>query len=286
MVLPILLAFLFLNTLGLGGYGGHVAYGNAGEDHAGQPPATVPAATPSEAGKDWVEEKLGGFVPLSAGFTDENGTEVVLADIIDKPTIVIPVYFYCPSSCSQNLANLAVSIKQLKARPGKDFRVIAISFNEEETTDDAARAKRNYLKLAGESFPEREWQFLTGTREAITALTSALGYRFQKMPDETFIHPSALATVAKDGKIIRYVYGSFIPGDIDMAIVDAAKGTPSLSVKRLLEICFGSDPNANKSLIDTVKISVLIVFIGGLAIFVLYIRKLGRRSVTGDGRKE
>ncbi len=238
--------------------------------------ASAPASL--EAGKDWVEEKTGDFVPLASRFVDEEGQGVSLADIIDRPTLLLPIYFYCPSACSQNLANLAASLKQLKSVPGKDFRVIAYSFNERETTDDARRAKWNYLKLAGESFPAGEWRYLTGGRDAVMALSTAIGYRFQKMEDGTYIHPSALVAVAGDGKIIRYVYGTFIPGDIDIAIADAAKGTPSLSVKRLLGMCFGSDPDANKAVFSAVKVLVSIAFVGGVAAFMLYARKRGRRA--------
>jgi len=225
-------------------------------------------------------------VPLDARFIDETGGEVALRDIIDRPTLLLPIYFYCPSACSQTLANLAISLKQLKSVPGKDFRVIAYSFNEKETAEDAGRAKKNYLKLLDPSFPAGEWRYLTGSREAILAVTTAIGYRFQRMADETYIHPSALVAVAGDGKIIRYVYGSFIPGDIDMAIADAAKGTPSLSVKRLLRMCFGSDPNANKFVFNTVKVVVSAAFLGGIAAFVFFFRKRHRRSGEGRGHNE
>ncbi len=252
-------------------------------DPAEQQHIVLPAPASLEAGKDWVEEKTGGFVPLASRFIDEEGNGVSLADIIDRPTLLLPIYFYCPSACSQNLANLATSLRLLKSLPGKDFRVIAYSFNERETADDARRAKKNYLKLAGESFPAGEWRYLTGSREAVMALSTAIGYRFQKMEDETYIHPSALVALAGDGKIIRYVYGTFIPGDIDMAIADAAKGTPSLSVKRLLGMCFGGDPDANKSVFHVVKILISIVFIGGAVALGLSARKRGRRSENGSG---
>ncbi len=69
-----------------------------------------------------------------------------------------------------------------------------------------------------------------------------VGFRFQKVDDETFIHPAALMVIAADGKIIRYVYGSFLAGDIDLALSAAASGTPTLSVRRFLDFCFNYDP--------------------------------------------
>ena len=260
-----------------------LVYGHGNEDHVEQP-AAVAAPVSGPLGKDWVIEKTGTRIPLDGRFSDENGQSVHLADIIDKPTVLLPIYFYCPSACSTTLAVLANSLKQLKARPGQDFQVIALSFNEKETAADAARAKKNYLKLAGDSFPEQSWLFLTGDKGAIESLTSALGYRFQRVANGTYIHPEALVAVAGDGTIIRYVYGSFIPGDIDIAIADATKGTPSMSVRRLLKICFGTDPGANTAIVQNVKIAVLVVFVGAIAVFVLFSRRRNRRPEDAGDR--
>ncbi|MGW8193280.1 MAG: SCO family protein [Desulforhopalus sp.] len=222
----------------------------------------------------WVEEKTGQFLPLDLEFTDETGETVRLGDIIDRPTILLPIYFYCPNICSRNLSNLAIALNNLSSRPGKDYRVVALSFNEAETFEDAALAKKNYLKILDDGFPAAEWRFLTGSAESIRAATDAVGFRFQKVDDETFIHPAALMAIAGDGKIIRYVYGSFLAGDIDMALSDASSGRPSLSVKRLLAFCFNYDPDKNKAIFQQVKATVLVVF--GLivaGVFIYFKRK-------------
>ena len=142
-----------------------------------------PAGPVLDAGKDWVEEQTGAVIPLDLSFTDEGGRRMLLRDFIDRPTLLLPIYFYCPSACSRTLADLATSLGRVKATPGKDYRVIALSFNEAETADDARRARNNYLKLVGKAFPENEWRFLTGDRESIAALTTALGYRFKRVGD-------------------------------------------------------------------------------------------------------
>jgi protein SCO1/2 len=227
---------------------------------------------------EWVEEKTGQYVPLNTEFVDETGKSIKLSEIIDRPTILLPIYFYCPNICSKNLANLAIALNNLSARPGKDYRVIALSFNAAENYEVAAKAKRNYLKILDDDFPAKEWYFLTGSAEAIQAVTDAVGFRFQKLDDLTFIHPAALMTLAEDGKIIRYVYGSFLAGDIDMAVADAAKGLPSLSVKRLLAFCFNYDPDKNKSVFQQVKIGVVAFFALGLVAVFVFMRKKGPRS--------
>ena len=221
----------------------------------------------------WIEEKTGQYLPLDIEFVDETGKQIILADIIDRPTILLPIYFYCPNICSKNLSNLAIALNNLSAKPGEDYRVIAFSFSDVENHEVAARAKKNYLKILDDDFPANEWYFLTGSSTAIIQATEAVGFKFQKKDDQTFIHPAALMTVAKDGKIIRYVYGSFLAGDIDMALVDAAQGQPSLSVKRLLAFCFNYDPDKNKSVFQQVKIGVITFFALGLGIIFIYFKR-------------
>jgi len=237
----------------------------------------VKSREPAASGGKWIDEKTGDYVPLHIEFVADDGRKVTLGSIIDRPTIILPIYFYCPAICSQNLANLAVALSSTSFLAGRDFRVIALSFNEKENFEVARRAKENYLKIAGEKFPASDWFFLTGKKNDIKAVTDSLGFRFKRMDDTTFIHASALIIVSGNGRIIRYVYGSFLAGDIDMALLDAQKGHPSLSVKRLLAFCFNYDPDTNKPLFQIVKVTVLALFALILGFIFIYFRKRTKR---------
>lgn len=232
-------------------------------------------------GKIWVDEQTGAFLPLDVSFTDENGNDVTLGSLIDKPTILLPIYFYCPNSCSTNLANLASAMNRMKMTPGKDYRAISLSFNDKDTIKDARDAKGNYLKLLYDGFPVDQWSFLTGSKENISKVLDSIGYTYKPLDDGTFIHPSALVTVAENGLVIKYVYGNFIPGDVEMALAEAESGIPALSVKRLLNFCFNYDPDKNKTLFQVVKVSVLFIF--GVLVALLFIKFLKRRDSMSAG---
>ena len=253
--------FCFLSLLWAGAPAGLLAHnvsvgGSEEEQHQGAAGTgsgieAKPAGPVLDAGKDWVEEQTGAVIPLDLSFTDEGGRRMLLRDFIDRPTLLLPIYFYCPSACSRTLADLATSLGRVKATPGKDYRVIALSFNEAETADDARRAR--------EQLPEACRQGLSGERVAVSDRRQGEHCGPDHRPWLSFQEgrrtapisiPPALVAVGGDGKIIRYVYGEFISGDIEMAIADAAKGTPSLSVKRLLRMCFGSDPQANTAVVQ------------------------------------
>jgi protein SCO1/2 len=228
--------------------------------------------------QDWVNEKTGDYIPLDTEFTDSAGQSVQLRALIDKPTLILPIYFYCPNSCSLNLSYLANAIRNSTFKPGLDFKVIAFSFNAEEKVEDAGKTKANYLKMLPENFPADDWKFLVGSQENIKALMTSLGYRAKRMPDGTFVHPSALIAVSAKGRVIKYIYGSFLSGDVDMALLEAQKGTPALSVKRLVGFCFNSDSKNSTIILQKLKIGLVLgsLVLGGL--FVVFLRRSGKKK--------
>ena len=164
--------------------------------------------------------------------------------------------------------------------------MIAFSFNEEEKVEDARNAKSNYLKMLPEDFPADDWKFLVGSKENITALIDSLGYRVKRLADGTYAHPSALIAVSSKGEIIKYIYGSFLSGDVDMALLEAKKGTPSLSVKRLLGFCFNSGSEKSAAILREFKIALLVgsLILGGL--FVFFLRRTGRRKTDNGNLRD
>jgi protein SCO1/2 len=210
-----------------------------------------------------VVEKGGDFLPLDAVFQNENGEDVTLGQLIDKPTLVLPVYFNCPRVCSFDMANLAMAMQQTSL-DANSFNIITFSFDDTETPKDSAKAKKNYTHMLKGEFSTDSWYFLTGDMHNIQQVTGSIGYTFKSSGDGLFIHPSALVAVGRDGKIIKYVYGAFLPGDVDLAIAEAEKGTPTTSIRRFLAYCLSGDPERNRSIFRIMKISVMVLIgVGG-----------------------
>ncbi|RJP95207.1 MAG: SCO family protein [Desulfobacteraceae bacterium] len=231
---------------------------------------------PGEVG---VSEKLGQYIPLDAQFTDEDGDNLVLKNFIDQPTLILPVFFRCPQSCSILLANLANALNDIPFTPGREYKVIAISFDEEETPGDAAKAKNDYLNVLRNDFPEKDWKFLTGNSANIQAMTRSMGFMFKKLDAHNFVHPNVLICVAAGGKIIRYLYGSeFLPFDVSMAIAEAEKGTPGISIKKLVSYCFAYDPVGKKYVFRIFRIAGTAI-IGLLAVLLFFLLK---KNPTGQ----
>ncbi len=222
-----------------------------------------------------VEERLGEILNLDLTFRDEDDRELRLKDFIEKPTLILPVYFYCPQACSMMLASLASAINDVPLTPGKNYQVLAISFDEQETPELAREAKKNYLKLIEKDFPEDQWKFLTGDRKAIHGLLHGLGYRLKKTGPHMFVHPNVLVVLSPAGKVIRYLYGIyFLPFDIGMALTEASKGTPQLSIRRVLTYCFDYDSEKKTYVFKAFRI-VAVTIILVLAVFLFFLLRKG-----------
>lgn len=229
-----------------------------------------------------VEEHLGAIIPNDLAFVDEHNTPVQLFELIKKPTLILPVYFHCPNSCPTLMANLAMALNDVVFKPGEEYQVIAFSFDPEDTPEFALKAKNNYSPILKKEFPKSAWTFLTGGEHAIEGLTQAIGFQYQQTSKHFFNHPSVLVVTSESGKIIRYIYGpNFLPFDISMALSEAQKGVPSVSIKKLLAFCFSYDPAGKKYVFNTFKlvaISTLII----LALFYLLVLRKGNKEKSAD----
>jgi protein SCO1/2 len=232
----------------------------------------VPEVAEVVAPGEWVQEKTGDIVPLDTVFKNEQGETVTLRQLIDRPTLLLPIYYSCPTGCSFELANLSEAIRRSR-HTSDSFRVISLSFNADETPETAATVKPNYTQLLGKDFPQSNWVFLTGNADNILKLTQSIGYTFIKKDEFTYIHPSALIVFDKEGRIIKYVYGSFISGDVDLALAEAAKGAPASSIHRLLAFCFPSNPRQNQQVLAYFKTGTAVFLLVGGLWFLLFLRR-------------
>lgn len=226
-----------------------------------------------------VEERLGMQVAMDAVFQDETGRTLKFESLLDKPVVILPIFFNCTAVCSILQADLARALNRVDQLPGKDFNIITLSFDDDENFHHAKVSKKNYVNLITRDFPLENWFYLTGDRENILKLTDSLGYYFIKKDKHIYIHPSALMVLAKGGKIIRYLYGpEFHSFDVSMAINEAQKGEPGVSIKRgVLSFCFDYDP-ANKRYVFKVFHFTGTAILLLLAGFVFFLVKPSKRD--------
>lgn len=254
-----------------------------GEEQQKEHQHPAPLQQQGQAAGVGLDEHLGAKIPLDITFHDESGQAVRLSELVTGPTIILPVYYSCTNVCNFLQAGLARVLPAIKAKPGTEYRIISVSFDDTETPQQAARSKRMYLTSMNKPFPEAGWRFLTGDAASIHRLTDAAGYRFQRKGRD-FIHPVASLVVAGDGSIVRYLYGTtFLAKDVSMALLEARQGMVGSSIRKVVEYCFSFDPAGKTYVFNLLRVSATVVIICAgsfLAFLILTGRK--RKQCSSD----
>lgn len=225
----------------------------------------------------WLDERLGDYIPLDARFTDSDGNLVQLDSFIDRPTLVIPVYYRCRNVCNLMLGGLAEALPGIKLRAGDDYRILAFSIDERETPELAAHSKKTFLTAAQNSVPAEAWAFLTGDEQNIRLVTDSAGYRFQRK-GEDFLHPVAAFVVSSEGKIVRYLSGySFQPLDLTMSLIEASENRIGKPIRKALAFCFSYDPEGRRYTFNLLRVSATVILLT-LGTFLLFLIFGGRKK--------
>jgi protein SCO1 len=222
-----------------------------------------------------IYEHLDQYIPDNLTFVTENYDTVNLLKQIDKPTVIVPVYYECPGLCSPLLEGVADVISKATIEIGKDYQVFTISFNPAEKTRLAKEKKENYLKLVKNQMGDVEhgWVFHTGDSTNISNLLNSLGYKI-KQEGKDWIHPGAIIVLSPDGKITRYLHGTyFLPFDLKMAVVEASHGKSGPTINKMLKFCFSYDAEGKKYVFNITKVSGSIIILAALGFFLSLVLK-------------
>ncbi len=108
----------------------------------------APSSTPLRQLHDiGIDQRLGAQVPLDIPFRNEDGSSIELRSLFaNHPVLLIPVYYTCPMLCSQILSGVVAGLRPVSLVPGRDFEVVAFSFNPTETPKDASAARARYTR--------------------------------------------------------------------------------------------------------------------------------------------
>lgn len=221
-----------------------------------------------------VIEHLDEFLPDSISLINENGEQVWLADIIDKPTIINFVYYRCPGICSPLMEAVAGVMDKSEMVAGKDYQVLTISFDPTETIDLGVRKKANYLNLMNNEQKAAEakngWLFFSSDSASIARATNATGFKYKRTGND-YLHAASLTVVSPKGKITRYLNGMFfLPFEWKMAIVEASKGQSGPTLNKVLRFCFSYDPAGQTYVMNITKITgTLIMFFAGVFLLIM-----------------
>jgi protein SCO1/2 len=233
-----------------------------------------------------IEQRLNQPVPLDLTFRNEAGEPVTLRSLMrGKPVILSLAYYECPMLCTLVLNGLVSAMRALPFDAGREFDVITVSFDPRDTPELAAKKKATYLGEYRREGAEGGWHFLTGDEASIKALTDAVGFRYNYLPDKgQFAHAAGIMVLTPAGVLSRYFYGvEFAPRDLKLGLMEAADGRIGSPADQLLLFCFQYDPATGRyttAVLNLIRVGGVLTLLA-LGVFIV---RSWRRDRTGGGK--
>jgi protein SCO1/2 len=238
-------------------------------------PGDPTTARPGLLSKIHIDQKLDSPIPLDLPFTDETGRQVRLRDYFGKrPVILALVYYECPMLCTQVLNGLVTALTVMNFEPGREFDVVAVSFNPREGPGLASQKKAAYLERYGRPQTAAGWHFLTGSEASIKQLTDAVGFRYAYDDAiKQYAHGAAIEVLTPKGHISKYFYGiEYSARDIRLGLIEASEERIGTPIDDFLLFCYHYDPTTGKygaAIIRLVRlggVATVLAFLSFLAI--------------------
>jgi protein SCO1/2 len=191
------------------------------------------------------DQRLNERLPLDLQFKDENAQTVRFGDYFgNRPVVLAFVYYDCPMLCTQVLNGLDSALSVLTETVGREFDVVAVSFDPRETPVLASGKKKAHIDRYRRPESAAGWHFLTGEEPSIKALTAAAGFHYV-WDDKTqqFAHPSGIIVATPDGRLARYFFGiEYASRDLKFALIESSAGRIGNAIDQLLLYCYHYDP--------------------------------------------
>ncbi len=196
-----------------------------------------------------LDQKLGEQAPLDAEFRDETGKSVRLGDYFGaRPVILTFAYYRCQDLCPLLLDGVLRTLRAMSFTAGKDFEIVNVSFDPQDTPALAAAKKDDLVQRYGRPGAGSGWHFLTGGEASINRITAAAGFRYNYESDnDRFAHATGIMLLTPQGRFARYFYGiEFSPRDLRLGLLEASDGKIGKAIDQLLLFCYHYDPATGK----------------------------------------
>lgn len=191
------------------------------------------------------EQRIGAELPRTVSFRDTDGSVRPFGDWFheNRPVVLWLGYAGCAQLCSVTSNGMVSALRELQPSAGRDYDVIMLSIDPEETAAEARANRAEALGQYGREPAARGWHYLTGDRAAIAQVAQAVGFHFRY--DERlrqYVHPTGFLVVTPEGKVSAYFLGvDFAPARIAEALAKARKNGLGEKVADFALACFRGD---------------------------------------------
>jgi protein SCO1/2 len=226
------------------------------------------AITPTPALYQTMEviDARGTTLPLEEPLFDGKGGARSIGDWMNQRTPLVLTFNYmgCPMLCGLQQNGLVDAINKMSLKAGKDFNIITVSIDPEESAKS--------IQTATEKMSDQinaNWLVLRGNNETISALTAAAGFRYQWVEEtKEFAHPAATYILTSDGTLSQY-FTALSPQarDLELALIEAGNGQVGGILDQMTLSCLQYDITSNSYVARDVMQAGGFGIVGGLFVF-------------------
>ena len=250
-------------------------------------PGDPSSARPGILSKIKIDQHLDTQLPLDLPFVDDHGQKVRLGDYFGKrPVILALVYYECPMLCTQVLNGLVTALTVMNFEAGREFDVVAVSFNPREGPGLASQKKAAYVERYGRPHTANGWHFLTGEESSIKQLTEAVGFRYEYDDAiKQYAHGAAIEVLTPKGHISKYFFGiEFSARDLRLGLIEASDERIGTVIDDFLLFCYHYDPATGKygaAVLRLVRLGGICTVLAFLSFLTISLRRDRRAGAAG-----
>ena len=252
------------------------------------PSPGLPNQVPADLQGLAVEEHQGESIPLDVRLVNDSGRAFLVGELFEtgKPVILSFAYYSCTMLCPMVLNGISEALRGMDLKAGKDFFLLTVSFDPEDTPEKAAEASKTYRHGI---VSRKAWRFAVGDSAQVRRLARAVGFPYRKVQDDPvmFAHPALFVVLTPEGRISRYFYGvNYNPRDLKLALLEAGRGKIGGVAAKVLLYCYRFDPRRGTYTLVAVRVMQLAgllttLLVGGM-LGVFWMREKRRRFQDGD----
>lgn len=222
-----------------------------------------------------VDEKLGDQVPGDIQLINALGQTFTLDSLYhrDKPILLVMAYYNCPMLCTLVLNGVVEGLRPVSLAPGRDYYVLVVSIDPNETPQLAKAKQQNYVASMDKEGARNGMIFTVAQEEQSRSLADAIGFKYYYVEErKEWAHPAVVTLLSPEGVISRYLYGiAFKPNDLKLGLLEASQGKIGSAVDKVLLYCFHYDPDSK----GYVVFATNVMKVAGIATVVILLIFLG-----------
>jgi heme/copper-type cytochrome/quinol oxidase subunit 2/cytochrome oxidase Cu insertion factor (SCO1/SenC/PrrC family) len=172
-----------------------------------------------------------------------DGRERRLGDFSGRPLILIFSYFTCDGLCPAFNAEMTRVLEKVvsfkRVMPGRDFNVLTVSFDKNDTVESAAMFARS-MNIP-ENIKDSWFVGIFKNPTDIAKTTLDMGFKYFWSPgDRVFLHSNLYYFVSPELRIARILQNGAEPLDMELAILDSKfdKLKPSEAMNMAFGLCY------------------------------------------------